>query len=91
MQPDEDTKQRIKNLAVVGAALFQISDDNMGNTKFFIAKTSLQEFKKGINKLDLDPESKKGMDDLISYLDKKIDKRLKQSDLTATDQTYRAA
>ncbi|MEP7103648.1 MAG: hypothetical protein ABI721_03000 [Candidatus Dojkabacteria bacterium] len=78
MQPDEETKNRIRNLAAVGTALVQISNENAGETDYFIAKQSLINFEQGINKLDLDYESKKGMKDLIDYLSKKLDKRIKQ-------------
>ena len=91
MKPDPETEQRIKNLAFVGSALVQISNDNAGETNYFLAKTSLKTFKEGIDKLELDPKSKQGMADLIQYLDKKIDKRLKQAELLTTDQTYKAA
>ncbi len=91
MKPDEDTRQRIKNLAVVGSALVQISNDNSGETNYFLAKTSLKTFKEGIDKLELDTQSKQGMFDLIQYLDKKIEKRLKQAKLLTTDQSYKAA
>lgn len=78
MTPDEDTKGRIKNLGAVGTALVQISNENAGETDYFIAKQSLRNFEEGINKLDLDYESKKGMKNLIDYLDKKLEKRIKQ-------------
>jgi hypothetical protein len=91
MKPDVDTQNRIKNLAVVGTALVQISNDNIGETSYFIAKTSLQEFKSGIDKLELDQVSREGMNNLIKYLEAKIEKRLKQSELLTTDQSYKQA
>lgn len=78
MQPDEETRKRIKNLAMVGTALVQISNDNAGETDYFLAKQALKSFEQGIAILDLDYESKKGMNDLIAYLEKKLAKRLKQ-------------
>jgi len=78
MKPDEETKKRIKNLAAVGTALVQISNEVAGETDYFVAKESLKNFSDGIAALDLDYESRKGMSDLIAYLDKKLAKRLKQ-------------
>jgi len=43
-----------------------------------VAKRELQDFAAEINRLELEPELKKGMDDLITYLAKKIDKRISQ-------------
>ncbi|MBE0573882.1 hypothetical protein IH575_03200, partial [Candidatus Dojkabacteria bacterium] len=54
IQPDEETKKRIKNLSIVGKAIDQISNQNKEQTDLFLAKTSLQEFEAGINKLELD-------------------------------------
>ena len=79
MQPDDATKDRIKNLSEVGNALFEATNDDAFQTNFYAAKESLKRFKSGIDDLDLDFESKKGMENLINYLDKKIDKRLDAS------------
>lgn len=76
--PDLQTRDRIKNLAYVGTALVQISNENAGETDYFLAKDSLRKFEDGISKLELDYQSRKGMKDLIEYLRKKLDKRLKQ-------------
>ena len=83
MQPDEDTKLRIKNLAKVGKALDEISNDNGGETDYFLAQTALGEFEEGRNKLTLDEESKEGMTSLINYLRKKISKRMTQEENAA--------
>jgi len=80
IQPDEETKKRIKNLSVVGKAISEETNDNQGPTNVFLAKTSLKEFEAGILKLDLDPESLKGIQYLIKYLDKVID--LKMTELS---------
>ena len=78
VQPDEETKERIKNLAVVGKALNDTySEENMeSGDDFFLALESLHRFKDGIEKLELDEESKTGMLDLIEYLRKKIERRM---------------
>ncbi|MFS8131079.1 MAG: hypothetical protein ACMG57_03805 [Candidatus Dojkabacteria bacterium] len=78
MKPDEETKKRIQNLGRVGTALVQISNEVAGETDYFLAKQALKNFDDGIAILDLDYESRKGMNDLIDYLSKKLDKRLKQ-------------
>ncbi|MEO6728436.1 MAG: hypothetical protein ABIM99_00785 [Candidatus Dojkabacteria bacterium] len=78
MKPDEETKKRIKNLGAVGTALVQISNEVGGETDYFLAKQGLKNFEDGISLLDLDYESRKGMNDLINYLSKKLDKRVKQ-------------
>ncbi|BCX14096.1 MAG: hypothetical protein KatS3mg085_628 [Candidatus Dojkabacteria bacterium] len=74
--PDEATKNRIKNLAIVGLALNANASDVRAQTDYFLAKEALNKFKAGIDELDLDPESEKGMEQLIEYLSKKIDKRM---------------
>lgn len=79
MLPDDDTKNRIKNLAVVGTALFEATHDDAYQTNYYAAKEALKRFLEGIKKLELDEESMKGMEDLVSYLDKKIDRRLEAS------------
>ncbi|MCA9387201.1 hypothetical protein KC669_04170 [Candidatus Dojkabacteria bacterium] len=82
LTPDSETVQRIKNLAIVGKAITQIgSGDSSYNTSFFAAKESLLTFKDGIDRLQLDPESKEGIYQLIQYLNNKIDKRMKQAEI----------
>lgn len=80
VDPDQETIDRIKNLAFVGSALNETASDTTFMTNFYIAKESLLKFKAGIDKLNLPPESKQGMYDLINYLDQKIDKRIKYAD-----------
>lgn len=77
-QPDPQTKERIKNLAVVGKALNDTySEENLeSGADFFMAFEALLKFKEGIEKLDLDEPSKAGMMDLIEYLRKKIERRM---------------
>lgn len=79
MDPDEQTIDRIKNLAVVGTLLRQgFSEQNQDfGQNFFFAKDALNKFKAGIDRLKLDPPSQKGMSDLVSYLMEKIEKREK--------------
>lgn len=78
VQPDPETKDRIRNLAIVGKALNDTySEENMeSGLDFFMALESLNKFKNGIEKLDLDEPSKTGMIDLIEYLRKKIERRM---------------
>jgi len=77
--PDELTRERFKNLAVVGNALMQTADENRYQTDYYIAKQALDKFVELYKLLDLDPESRTGMDGLIDYLRKKIDRRLNAS------------
>lgn len=76
--PDPNTLKRLQNLSIVGNFLFEISNENAEMTNFFLAKTSLQNFKEEIEMLDLPYEVKIGIDNLIKYLDQKIEKRKKQ-------------
>ncbi len=80
--PDSQTTDRIKNLAYVGTALNETASDTTFMTNFYVAKESLLRFKEGIDRLNLDSASKKGMYDLIEYLDQKIDKRIKYANTT---------
>ncbi len=75
--PEEETKERIRHLGLVGTTLRQgFSSENQDfGTNFFYAKEALQKFSEGIAKLNLDPRSQKGMDDLVAYLWEKLDKR----------------
>lgn len=76
--PDEETKKRISNLAVVGTAISEITGGEVSfDTDYFVAKEALNKFMAGIDRLDLDPESRTGMVNLVNYLQKKIDKRMK--------------
>ena len=78
IHPDDSTVNRIKNLAVVGTAIKQAySEENQDfGGDLLIAKSALRKFEEGINALHLDPESKKGIMNLIEYLDKKLDRRI---------------
>lgn len=78
-QPDQATIDRIKNLALVGTALAERSNENTHQTKYYLAKEGLKNFAAGIDNLTLEPESAKGMRELIDYLAAKIDKRLDSS------------
>ncbi len=79
LTPDQETIQRIKNLAIVGKALFETESEVSFNTNFFLAKEALNKFKEGIDKLNLNEESKAGMESLVKYLHKKIDKRIEKT------------
>jgi len=76
--PDADTAERIKNLAIVAKALNERFSEHNEETgeDFFLAKEGLLKFKAGIDKLNLDPSSKEGMYALIDMLQKMIDDRL---------------
>ena len=76
IQPDEETKKRIKNLSIVGKALSEETNENQGATNVFLAKTSLNEFEAGINKLELDPESADGMRHFVRLLNTLLDKKM---------------
>ncbi len=76
IHPDEETKKRIKNLSAVGKALAEETNDNQGSTNQFLAKTALNEFEAGINKLELDPESLDGMKHLIKLLNNLIEQKM---------------
>jgi hypothetical protein len=76
---DPDTIQRIKLLAYVGDALTQISNDEIQDSTYYYALSSLSEFREHINKLELDITTKTGIENLVKYLEKKITKRMKQS------------
>lgn len=77
MNPDAETKSRIKNLGIVGTTLLQaFSEENQDfGTNFVYAKEALERFRDGINRLELDEPSKKGMNDLVDFLYKELEKR----------------
>lgn len=71
---DSDTIVRIKYLAYVGTALYSAISSVSFDTNFFLAKEALVKFKVEIEKLKLDSESYEGMDKLIMFLGKELDK-----------------
>lgn len=77
MKPDAATAERIKNLSAVGRALFEADSDITYKTDYFLALEALNRFQSGIDLLELDDESTLGMKNLIEYLRKKINKRMK--------------
>jgi len=81
VEPDQETQDRIANLAIVGEALNETyGEENQDfGTDFFLAKEGLIKFREGIQRLNLPPRSKKGMMDLVDYLMRKIDHRLNNS------------
>jgi len=76
-EPDDATKERLSNLSAVGIALNDTySEDNLETGDgFYLALDSLNKFKEGLDKLILDEPTKKGMNDLVEYLRKKIERR----------------
>ena len=77
LEPDAPTLERLKNLSAVGKALNDTySEENLETGDgFYFALESLVKFKEGLDKLILDEQVKKGMDDLVEYLRKKIERR----------------
>jgi len=79
MPVDDKTKKRFTNLALVGDILFEISNETADQTHFFMAKSALAEFQKDMEALELGADIERGMQNLLNYLHKKIDKRMRQS------------
>jgi len=77
LEPDAPTKERLTNLAAVGKALNDTySEDNLETgDDFYFALENLNKFKEGLDMLALEDDVKKGMDDLVEYLRKKIERR----------------
>jgi len=76
---DENTIERFKSLAIIGDFLYQISNDNAEQTEYFLAKTALQKFTAESNLIELDFKTRSGVNNLIAYMDKKIEKRNRQA------------
>lgn len=77
-QADADTQERIKNLAMVGHAIYEAHNDNTQQTNFYLAREALLKFKQGIDDLEnLEEESRRGINELVKYLQGKIEKRSK--------------
>ena len=76
---DEETKHRFTNLAIVGDYLYQISNENGEQTDYFLAKTALQSFAEAIELVEIDEKTRSGVNNLVKYLDKKIEKRNRQA------------
>lgn len=76
---DDATKKRFSDLSIVGNFLYQVSNDNAEQTDYFLAKTALQEFDQAVKSIDLDLKTRSGMNNLIKYLDTKIEKRNRQA------------
>lgn len=79
MQPDPDTLLRIQNLALVGTAIAEESSESTFQTNQFVAKEALKRFQDGIKQLTLPPEVSVGIDRLVEYLDKKLDRRMQNA------------
>lgn len=77
--PKEDTtKKRIKLLAQVGHALFEINNEQQEDNVYYLALSSLDEFRKEIERLELDIDSLEGIKKLADYLETKLKKRITQ-------------
>ncbi|MEI7579959.1 MAG: hypothetical protein WCJ58_08080 [bacterium] len=77
MKPDQDTAERIENLALVGSLLkhpFGEEEQDIGGG-YYIAREALVKFQAGIEKLKLDEKVHQGITDLVDYLQEKLDKR----------------
>lgn len=79
MKPDAYTSERIKYLAIAGRAIAETSNENTHETNFFLAREALKKFSEGLHQLELPQEDMWGMEMLIEYLDKKIERRLNNS------------
>jgi hypothetical protein len=78
IEPDDPTKNRLHHLAAVGKALNDTySEENLDvGSDFYTALDSLNRFKEGLDQLVLDEQTKAGMNDLVEYLRKKIQRRM---------------
>ena len=77
--PDKETEERIRNLAFVGTALYRETSSIGHQTPQYVALEALEKFHKGIDRLDLDEESRQGMHVLIERLREEIKEKLKDS------------
>ena len=77
IQPDAPTIERLRYLSSVGRALNDTySEENIETGDgFYLALDNLNKFKEGLDLLILDEPVKKGMNDLVEYLRKKIERR----------------
>lgn len=75
--PDVETLGRIESLGRVATLIRQsYGEDNLDiGSNYYIARESLNKFYDGIKRLKLDAPIRQGMDDLVSYLNEKLDKR----------------
>jgi len=78
IEPDALTKDRLQNLSAVGKALNDTySEENLDSgTDFITALDSLNRFKEGLDQLVLEEPVRHGMNDLVEYLRKKIERRM---------------
>lgn len=74
----DTTKKRIQLLAQVGHALFEINNEQQEDNVYYLALSSLDEFRKEIEKLELDLDSLEGIKKLADYLETKLKKRISQ-------------
>jgi len=76
---DTETLKRLTNLAFVGNFLFETSNETSEQMDYFLAKSSLKEFDNNLKMLELDGKTMDGLNKLVQYLDKKIEKRQRQA------------
>ena len=68
-------------LSQVGIAVSEMTASETGySMDFYVAKESLNHFKEGLDTLNLDAQIRTGMEELIKYLQKKIDKRIRMAE-----------
>ncbi len=73
------SNQLLSNLSNIGKFLEQISDETTEQTEYFVAKTSIDNIKALISTLQIDANTLDGLNRLVSYLEKKIEKRNRQA------------
>jgi|GEM_PF-7000816 len=76
---DDDTKKRFADLGIIGDFLYQISHDNAEQTDYFLAKAAINQFLEATRLVELDMKARSGVENLIKYLDSKIEKRKRQA------------
>ena len=75
---NKETLDLFRNIASVGKAINDTySEENLDTgTDFYMALDSLNKVKEGVAKFALDEPTRVGMNELIEYLHKKIERRL---------------
>ena len=78
IEPDAPTKERLMYLSSVGKALNDTySEENLETGgDFYSALENLKKFKEGLDQLVLEEQVRKGMEDLVEYLRKKMERRM---------------
>lgn len=75
------TNQLLNNLSIIGRFLEQISNENGEQTEYFVAKTSIDNIKALMTTIStlVDTNTLDGLNRLVSYLEKKVEKRNRQA------------